>query len=119
MEINAVAEKNRLPSIKLGSPGEDISKKDLRAIIQRFKNLHQLQQKKIQNFLQPRQRVFLNLLPLLFHQNVPLLPGFISTDTPAGIPDYKPSRQTLYDAGQFSKSFTFKNRALASYPIWG
>ena len=52
-----MAEKNRLPSIQLGSPGEDISKKDLRAIIQRFKNLHQLQQKKIQNFLQPRQRV--------------------------------------------------------------
>ena len=117
--MNAVSEKNRLPAINLGSPGEDISKKDLRAIIQRFKNLHQLQQKKIQNFLQPRQRVFLNLLPLLFHQNVPLLPGFISTETPAGIPEYSPSRQTLNDASQFSKSFTFKNRALPNYPIWG
>ncbi|MGR9117199.1 MAG: class I adenylate cyclase [Gammaproteobacteria bacterium] len=114
-----MSEKNRLPPIKLGAPGEDISKKDLRAIIQRFKNLHLLQQKKIQNFLQPRQRVFLNLLPLLFHQNVPLLPGFISTETPAGIPDYKPSRQTLNCAGQFSKSFTFKSRALPNYPIWG
>ncbi|MGR9045299.1 MAG: class I adenylate cyclase [Gammaproteobacteria bacterium] len=114
-----MADKHRLPTIELGSPGEDISKKDLRAIIQRFKNLHQLQQKRIQNFLQPKQRVFLNLLPLLFHQNVPLLPGFISTETPAGLPDYSPSRQTLNDASLFSKRYAFKNRAAPNYPIWG
>ncbi|PKM11449.1 MAG: adenylate cyclase [Gammaproteobacteria bacterium HGW-Gammaproteobacteria-3] len=118
MTIPSGSEQYRLPTIKLGSPGEDISKKELRAIIQRFKNLHLQQQARIQNFLQPHQRVFLSLLPLLFHQNTPLLPGFISTETPAGIADYKPSRQTLADAVQFSKNFSFKSRALRKYPIW-
>lgn len=114
-----MVEKKHLAPIELGSPGEDISKKDLLAILQRFKNLHLLQQKRIQSFLQPRQRIFLELLPLLFHQNVPLLPGFISTETPAGISDYTPSRQTLLYAAQFSRSYKYKARALASYPIQG
>lgn len=114
-----MTEKKHLTPIRLGSPGEDISKKDLLAILQRFKNLHLLQQKHIQSFLQPRQRVFLELLPLLFHQNVPLLPGFISSETPAGILDYSPSRQALLYAAQFSKSYRYKTRALANYPILG
>ncbi|GAB4255125.1 MAG: class I adenylate cyclase [Methylomicrobium sp.] len=114
-----MTEKKHLPPISLGSPGEDISKKDLLSILQRFKNLHLLQQKRIQSFLQPRQRIFLDLLPLLFHQNVPLLPGFISSETPAGILDYSPSHQTLLYAAQFSKSFKYKSRALPSYPIYG
>ncbi|MBE0435873.1 MAG: class I adenylate cyclase [Methylomicrobium sp.] len=114
-----MVEKKHLTPIRLGSPGEDISKKDLLATLQRFKNLHLLQQKRIQSFLQPRQRVFLELLPLLFHQNVPLLPGFISSETPAGILDYSPSRQVLLHAAQFSRSYQYKTRALANYPILG
>lgn len=117
--MHRVAKNYSLSPVHLGSPGEEISKKDLRTIIHRFKNLHQLQRQKIQNFLQPRQQAFLNLLPLLFHQNLPLLPGFISSETPAGISDYSPSQQTLKDAAHFSKNFNFKNRALPTYPIWG
>ncbi len=107
------------PSIQLGSPGEDISKKDLHAINIRFKNLNQLRLKRIQEFLQPRQRVFLQLLPLLFHQNHPLLPGFISSDTVVGIPDYKPNKQTTDAAKKYSKGFLYKRRALPSYYIHG
>ena len=90
--MHRVAKNYSLPPVHLGSPGEEISKKDLRTLIHRFKNLHQLQRQKIQNFLQPRQQAFLSLLPLLFHQNLPLLPGFISSETPAGISDYSPNR---------------------------
>jgi adenylate cyclase class 1 len=107
-----------LKDITLGSPGEDISKKDLLTVIQRFKNLHLHQQKRIQSFLQPRQRCFLNLLPLLFHQNTPLLPGFISKETPSGISDYAPSRQTLKDAAQLSKNFKLNNKLRSRYAIW-
>ena len=105
--------------IHLGSPGEDISTKDLHAIIQRFKNLNQLRQQRVQAFLQPRQQVFLHLLPLLFHQNHPLLPGFISSETPAGIQDYKPDKQAIKEAKYFSKGFSYKRRARLSYPIQG
>nr|WP_305909334.1 class I adenylate cyclase [Methylomarinum sp. Ch1-1]MDP4522240.1 class I adenylate cyclase [Methylomarinum sp. Ch1-1] len=73
----------------------------------------------MQNFLQPRQRNFLHLLPLIFHQNLPLLPGFISTETPAGIPDYAPNKTSLQAAKQFSKSFRYTRKALRDYPIEG
>ncbi|WP_367154631.1 class I adenylate cyclase [Methylomonas sp. HYX-M1] len=103
--------------IRLGAPGEEISKKDLHAVIQRFKHLNQGRLQRIREFLQPRQHDFLNLLPLLFHQNHPLLPGFVSLETPAGIPDYQPNRQAVDTAKQFSKGYTYKRKALRYYPV--
>ncbi|WP_040590519.1 class I adenylate cyclase [Methylobacter marinus] len=114
-----MTEHYQLPPIRLGSPGEDISVRDLQAIKQRFKKLHQYRRQCVQNFLQPRQRLFLDLLPLIFHHNYPLLPGFISSETPAGIPDYSPSSQTIKAAKQFSKNFKSMRRMLHSYPIEG
>ena len=106
-----------LRPIKLGPPGEDIDKKDLLAIIRRFQNLHQLQLQRIQGSLTNRQRDFLELLPLLFHTNHPLLPGFVSTETPAGIPDYQPRRVALQCAMRQSKSFEYKRSALYDPPV--
>ncbi len=119
IELYPVTETRRYPQIRLGSPGEDISKKDLHAITQRFKNLNQLRLQRVQAFLQPRQQIFLQLLSLLFHQNHPLLPGFISSETIAGIPDYVPNKQAILAARQFSKGFNYKRRALLNYPIQG
>lgn len=107
----------RFSPINLGAPGEEISKKDLFAVIQRFKHFNQSRLQRVREFLHPRQQDFLHLLPLLFHINHPLLPGFVSLDTPAGIPDYTPSKPTLDKAAAFSKSFIFKRKALKSYPI--
>jgi adenylate cyclase, class 1 len=112
-----VKEHYTLPSIHLGSPGEDICIKDLHTLKQRFKQLHQMREQRVQEFLQPRQRVFLELLPLLFHQNHPLLPGFISSETPVGIPDYKPSSQVIKTARQFTKNFSYSHRLLSHYAI--
>lgn len=105
--------------IRLGSPGEDISKKDLQLIVQRFLRLNHTRLQRIQSFLLPRQRIFLDLLPLLFHQNHPLLPGFISLEGVAGIPDYKPSHKTIAQARLFSKNFTYKRSIQKDYPIQG
>lgn len=108
-----------LRPIVFGLPGEEIGKKDLAAVVQRFKNLHKLQLQRIQAQLSPRQRDFLELLPLFFHVNHPLMPGFVDSETPAGIPDYTPGRQTLLRAARLSRSFAFKRRALPTYPIQG
>ncbi len=108
---------NRFLPINLGAPGEEISKKDLHAVAQRFKHVNQLRLQHVQGFLQPRQQDFLKLLPLLFHQNHPLLPGFVSSESPAGIPDYAPNKQTTDAAKQFSKGFVYKPKALRHYPI--
>ena len=109
----------KYPPITLGSPGEDISKKDLHSIAKRFKNLNQLRLQRVQGFFQARQQVFLDILPLLFHQNHPLLPGFTSSETPIGIPDYAPNKAAIHAAKQFSKGFSYKKKALLNYPIQG
>ncbi len=103
--------------IELGAPGEEISTKDLYAISQRFKNLNQFRLQNVQGFLQPRQRIFLNILPLAFHQNNPLLPGFVSTQTPFGIPDYVPNKESIQAAKHFSKSFKYTRKARLHYGI--
>lgn len=105
--------------IHLGSPGEEISIQDLQTIKHRFKRLNQLREQRIQDFLQPRQRAFLDLLPLLFHGNFPMLPGFISSTTPAGIPEYNPGIQTINAARQFAKNFNYARAASHIYPIEG
>jgi adenylate cyclase class 1 len=105
--------------IHLGSPGEEISIQDLQTIKHRFKRLNQLREQRIQDFLQPRQRAFLDLLPLLFHGNFPMLPGFISSTTPAGIPEYNPGIQTINAARQFAKNFNYTRATSHIYPIEG
>jgi len=107
----------RFPPINLGAPGEEISRKDLHAVAQRFKHFNQSRLQRVQDFFQARQHDFLNLLPLIFHINHPLLPGFVSLETPAGIPDYSPNKQTMDTAKQYSKGFVYKRKALRNYPI--
>ena len=108
---------SRFPPIHLGAPGEEISKKDLQSVADRFKFFNHSRLQRVQAFLQPRQHDFLNILPLLFHQNHPLLPGFVSLDTPAGIPDYIPGKQAVNTAKQFSKAYLYKRKALRRYSI--
>ncbi|TAN66323.1 MAG: class I adenylate cyclase [Methylobacter sp.] len=105
--------------IHLGSPGEEIGIQDLQSIKHRFKRLSQLRKQRVQDFLQPRQRVFLELLPLLFHSNLTMLPGFVSPTTPAGISEYNPDPNTLNIARQFATNFTYAHIASHIYPIEG
>jgi adenylate cyclase class 1 len=107
------------PAIHLGSPGEEISIQDLQTIKHRFKRLNQLREQRVQEFLQPRQQVFLDVLALLFHGNFPMLPGFISSTTPAGLPEYHPGIRTLNAARQLAKNFDYTRVASHSYPIEG
>lgn len=107
------------PAIRLGSPGEEISMQDIQAIKNRFKRLNLLREQRVQEFLQPRQQVFLDLLPLLFHGNFPMLPGFVSSTTPAGIHEYNPSVPTLNTAKQLAKNFNYSRAASHISPIEG
>lgn len=107
------------PVIHLGSPGEEISIKDLQTIKHRFKRLNQLREQRVQEFLLPRQQTFLDLLPLLFHCNTPMLPGFISSTTPTGIPEYSPDSRAINAARQLAKNFNYTRPASRAYPIEG
>lgn len=69
--------------------------------------------------LTPRQRDFLDLLPLLFHLNHPLLPGYVSKDTVIGINDYSPNQRALRAARRVCRSFEYGRRSAPRYAVRG
>lgn len=90
---------------------------EIRVVKQRFATLNRERLLRVQEALRWKQRDFLELLPLLFHMNHPMLPGYISKDTPSGISDYLPSQKSLEAAKRISKAFEFKKRALRTHDI--
>ena len=70
--------------------------------------------------LSTRQQLVLKLLPLLFHVNHPLLPGYVSSRTPAGLSGFEPDDTLLGEAQRLTRSFTYKPyRGNAALPIHG
>lgn len=90
---------------------------DIKAIKKRFLDINRERLTRTQNALRWRQRDFLDLLPIFFHINHAMLPGYVSKNTPAGIPLYSPSKRGVDALKQQAKSFTYKKRALRSYDI--
>ncbi|MEO1963136.1 MAG: class I adenylate cyclase, partial [Cycloclasticus sp.] len=111
------AQSRSLPNIKLVSSDGDISKKDLRLVKQRFLNLHKLKMRRALDAVTPRQKIFLELLPLLFHVNHPVLPGYVSSKAPAGIADYAPGKLVIDKAKKLGKGFVYSKRAKRSFAI--
>lgn len=58
-----------------------------------------------------RQARFIDLLPLLFHQNNRVLPSYVNDKTPAGISDYAPEQSTIKIAKGFFKAYKTIRRA--------
>ena len=75
--------------------GEGLGRKQLNRIVDRFMALGEKRLIRIRATLTHEQRSFFDLLPLLWHVNHPMLPGFVSTDTPAGVIGFRPSRVQL------------------------
>jgi adenylate cyclase class 1 len=92
-------------------------RRDLERVKRRFHALNLDRLHRILAELRPAQQNFLHLLPLLCHINHPLLPGFVSSDAPAGIADFNPSKQQLDIARRHSRSFAYKRRLQTSTPI--
>lgn len=97
----------------------EIDQKRLKTIRQDFVNLSELRFKRMQESLSPTQSDQLNLLPLLFHVNHPMLPGYVDKFTPCGLPNYTPSMEEKQIAKTVSQSFEFKPRAHLTYRIAG
>src|SRR5471030_1261535 len=60
--------------------------------------------------LSTRQQGVLTLLPLFFHVNHPLLPGYVSGSTPDGLSNYEPDNNVLAEAQRLTHSFSYKPR---------
>ncbi|MCB1759447.1 MAG: class I adenylate cyclase, partial [Gammaproteobacteria bacterium] len=98
---------------------DGIGRKDLEQIRRRFTLIQRERLRRIEMELLPTQQSFIELLPLLFHINHPMLPGFVNTQTPAGIPGFVPGKRLLQIAKSISRSFEYKKRARRRYNIQG
>lgn len=99
---------------------EGIDRKVLSQLRARFLKLNEGRLGRAMEGLSPRQQLVLNLLPLFFHVNHPLLPGYVSGGTPAGLSNYEPDTPTLNEAQRLTRSFSYKARpSNAPRPIHG
>ena len=89
---------------------EGLDRKSLTIIKKRFLSINEERLLRTMSALHERQRIFLKVLPLLFHINHPMMPGYVSRETPAGVAAYKPSKEELKEMQRYAKSFSF-NRA--------
>ena len=74
---------------------EGIDRKVLAQLRARFMALNAGRMARALEGLTPRQQSVLTLLPLFFHVNHPLLPGYVSGSTPAGLSNFEPDAQAL------------------------
>lgn len=89
---------------------EGIDRKVLSQLRTRFLKVNQGRLARAMEGLSARQQLVLNLLPLFFHVNHPLLPGYVSGATPAGLSNYEPDPQALAEAQRLTRSFSYKPR---------
>jgi len=90
---------------------------DFRAVRHRFMKLNHARLQRARDALRERQRDVLDVLPLLFHINHPMLPGFVAKDAPAGVTNYEPARRELEVAKRLARSFQLKRQRLRRLPI--
>ena len=88
---------------------EGIDRKQLSKIKQHFIQLNQSRYQRTLAALSERQQQFMALLPLLFHVNHPMLPGYISHLTPAGVQGYTPGKEDIRIAKILARSFTYQH----------
>jgi adenylate cyclase class 1 len=89
---------------------EGIDRKVLSQLRARFLKLNAVRMERALEGLSTRQQGVLTLLPLFFHVNHPLLPGYVSGSTPAGLSNYEPDANVLAEAQRLTRSFSYKPR---------
>ncbi|MFT5578029.1 MAG: adenylate cyclase class 1 [Paraglaciecola psychrophila] len=98
---------------------QGVDRKVLNAIRKRFLAVNGGRLARAQSAMSPRQQTVLDLLPLLFHVNHPILPGYVNAQTPCGIAHYQPSKAEIQRAQGLARSFTYHRQAKASSLIEG
>ena len=89
---------------------EGIDRKVLSQLRARFLKLNEGRMARAMEGLSTRQQSVLTLLPLFFHVNHPLLPGYVSGSTPAGLSNFEPDANALAEAQRLTRSFSYKPR---------
>lgn len=91
------------------NPEEGVDRKDLKLLCRRYLQLNEGRLKRTRALLSARQQQVLDLLPLLFQVNHPLLPGYVSRDVPRGIHNYEPGTDDIRAARALTRSFDYRH----------
>lgn len=98
-------------------PPVNIDGMDLRTVKRRFMSINNDRLKRVYQSLRDRQKIFFEILPLLFHINHPMLPGYLSSKTPAGVAEYTPGNRCIEAGRRLAKSFSYQRRAQRRFDI--
>ena len=77
-------------------------------IRKRFLHINSSRLARMRESLANRHGVILDILPLLFHTNHPMMPGFVKSTAPAKITNYHPSKDELLASKFIARSFTYR-----------
>lgn len=98
---------------------QGVDRKALKTLKQRFLQVNNARLARTKSALGPRQQIFLELLPMLFHVNHPMLPGYVSHQTPCGLADYDPSKRDVQKVQRLARSFTYRRQPTVKCSIDG
>ncbi len=93
---------------------EGVDRKTLTVLRERFLKISHGRLQRTRDALGARQQVVLDLLPLLFHVNHPLFPGYVSHQTPARFADYTPTKEEIGTAQRYSRTFRYRDQSRAN-----
>ena len=122
MPANPASDK-RPPSQLLAGPidvphvDEGVDRVNFKKISQRYQQLNKHRHDRLRAALNTQQQLFLDLLPLALHLNHPVLPGYAGADTPSGISQFRPSRESIKSARNFARSFVLPREPRADAAI--
>lgn len=78
-------------------------------ILSRFTRLNQARLKRAYQVMTGKQQRVMDMLPLLFHINHKMLPGYVSEQTPAGVYNFQNDDHLISQAKQIAPSFQFSS----------
>jgi len=89
---------------------QSFDKPQAEAVVKRFLAYNQHRFDRAQSSMSERQRVFLEILPLLYHVNHEKLPGFVGRECPCGVARYSPTKDCMRSAASVATGFQYQQR---------
>ncbi len=98
---------------------DGLDRQNIATLHKRFMAINADRLERMRGALPDRHQLFLDVLPLLFHTNHPMMPGFVSHNTPAVISNYTPSKHDLIVGKTVAKSFIYAPDPSKEEEIYG
>ena len=91
----------------------------IKDIADKFLHVNNARLKIVRDTLKTKQRLLIDVLPLLFHYNEFMLPGYVGDDCPIGIFDYSPTDVSTKAAKSLAKEYSARRVPMRTYNIFG